>query len=209
MAEMEHAGSATGDNSVKDESAESKVTYLSDEDMRKRQSGVVSFIKELPMLILVALVVAWFIKTLIVQPFFIPSASMEPTFIRGDHVLVNKFIYRFVEPRPGDVIVFKYPVDMTVDYIKRVVAVEGQRVEIKSGTLYIDGKAVKEPYLSENSKVTSDFGPVTIKKDSLFVMGDNRNNSSDSRVWGMLPEENLIGKAFVIYWPPSRVDLVR
>lgn len=209
MAELEHATNVSSENSIGIDNAEKEVTYLTDDDIKNRQGGIVSFMKELPMLILVALVVAWFIKTLIVQPFFIPSASMEPTFTRGDHVLVNKFIYRFVEPEQGDVIVFKYPVDMTIDYIKRVVAKEGDTVEVKGGILYVNDKEVNEPYLSESAKITSDYGPVTVGNNKLFVMGDNRNNSSDSRVWGMLPEKNLIGKAFVIYWPPKRIDLVR
>lgn len=208
----EQASSATNENSINEPElnhAADDAIYLTDEEMKKRQSGLISFFKELPMLVLIALVVAWVIKTLIVQPFFIPSASMEPTFIQGDHVLVNKFIYRFVEPRTGDVIVFKYPVDPTMDYIKRVVALEGQKVEIKNGVLYVGNKAIRESYLAENAKTTSDFGPVVVPKNRLFVMGDNRNNSSDSRVWGTLPEKNLIGKAFVIYWPPPRIDLVK
>lgn len=177
-------------------------------DENIKESAAISFIKELPVLVLVALVVAWLIKSFIVQPFFIPSGSMEPTFTRGDHVLVNKFLYRFVEPVEGDVIVFRYPVDPDKDYIKRIVALPGQQLEIKNGKIYVDNKVVKEDYL-DNVITTADFGPVTVPNDKYFVMGDNRNNSEDSRVWGTVPEDNILGKAFMIYWPLTRVDLVK
>lgn len=179
------------------------------EEVKKQESSIVSFFKELPMLILIALVAAWVIKTLIVQPFYIPTTSMEPTFIKGDHVLVSKFIYRFTKPKQGDVIVFEYPLDPSVDYIKRVIAVDGQKFEIRDGKSYLDGKMLKEDYLPNKSGLSSDFEPVIVPKDKLFVMGDNRNNSADSRVWGMLPKKNVLGRAFVIYWPIPRISLIK
>lgn len=173
-----------------------------------KDNSFVSFIKELPLLIIVAFLVAWAIKSFIIQPFFIPSGSMEPTFYDGDHVLVNKFIYRFSEPKRGDVIVFKYPLDKTKDYIKRIIAVGGETIEVRSGDVFINGKEIYEPYLKSNV-VGSDFGPVKIPKNKYFVLGDNRDNSSDSRTWGLLPPKNILGKAIVLYWPLNRVGIVK
>jgi len=173
-----------------------------------RENALSSFIKELPLLIIIAFAVAWIIKSFIVQPFFIPSGSMEPTFIRGDHVLVNKFIYRFTGPKRGDIIVFKYPLDPSKDYIKRIAAFEGETIEIKNNVVHINGKEHRETYSTSPAPI-SDYGPYKVEKGKIFVLGDNRNNSADSRSWGTLPVNNIIGKSFVVYWPPNRIVLVK
>lgn len=180
--------------------------YLGQEETK--ENSFISFIKELPLLIIVAFVVAWAIKSFIIQPFFIPSGSMEPTFFDGDHVLVNKFVYRFSKPERGDVIVFKYPLDTSKDYIKRVIAVGGETVEVRSGDVFINGKEIYEPYL-KSEVVGSDYGPIKIPANKFFVLGDNRDNSSDSRTWGLLPPKNILGRAVVLYWPLNRVGIVR
>jgi signal peptidase I len=168
----------------------------------------------------IAILLALFIRTFVVQAFKIPSGSMEPTLLVGDHILVNKFIYGvkipvfrktlipISEPKRGDVIVFIYPRDTSKDYIKRVIGLPGDRMEIIGRTVYINGKRYKDThgYYSSESNLSSQlsekghFGPITVPKDSLFVMGDNRNHSFDSRFWGFVPLRSVIGEAFIIYW---------
>jgi signal peptidase I len=185
-----------------------------------------SFWRELPVLVLVALVVAILIKTFLVQAFFIPSASMRDTLLEGDRVMVNKLAYRFGDPAPGDVIVFDSPLheDDGENFvqailrnvgeslglsspdsalIKRVIAVGGQTITIRDNTVYVDDVAIDEPYIRTGSRMP-DFGPVTVPDDHVFVMGDNRSASQDSRRFGPIAESTIIGKAFVKVWPPGR-----
>jgi signal peptidase I len=170
--------------------------------------------------IALAVVLAFFIRTFAVQAFKIPSGSMLPTLQIGDHILVLKFIYGIrnpfnnevlipiSEPERGDVIVFIYPQDPSKDFIKRVAAVEGDTIEIKEKQLYINGKRAPDEYghydRSMNPTLLSDpsrnFGPVTVPEDKVFVMGDNRDHSYDSRYWGFVDLGALRGKAFMIYW---------
>jgi signal peptidase I len=174
----------------------------------ERGNSFLSFLIELPVLIIVAVILAWIIKMVIVQPFFIPSGSMEPTFYAGDHVLVNKFIYYFTEPKSKDVIVFEYPVDPSKDFIKRVIAVGGDKVKVEVGKVFVNGKELNEPYVPEK-KDSSNYSPRKVPKENVFVMGDNRTSSFDSRFWGFLPGKKIIGKAFFIYWPINRIGFVR
>jgi len=176
--------------------------------------------------IVIAVILALFIRTFVVQAFKIPTGSMEENLLIGDHLLVNKFIFgptetaleRKVLPvdtiKRGQVIVFKYPVEPDRDFIKRVIGLPGETVEIKEKKVYINGKMLDEPYVhflqppstnSEFHEVTSfdvreRYGPVTVPANQYFVMGDNRDNSQDSRYWGFLPRENVKGKAVLIYW---------
>ncbi len=160
---------------------------------------------EAAILVALAFGIAFVIKLFVVQPFYIPSGSMEPTLFPGDRVLVNKFIYRFRNPEPGDIVVFVAPRDVQErDFIKRVVAVEGQTVEVKDGKLYVDGKARDEAYIA-STRDHATFGPVTVADDNVFVMGDNRSNSSDSRVFGPFDRDRIVGEAFATYWPLSRM----
>lgn len=156
----------------------------------------------------IAVILAFVIRIFLFQPFYIPSGSMEPTLMIGDRILVNKFIYHFQEPKRGDVIVFKYPLEPERDYIKRVIGLPGETLEIRDSQLYINGEPVPEDYLPENLRFM-DFGPVTIPENAYFMMGDNRNNSQDSRFWGTLPREYIQGKAVVIYWPLTRIGLIK
>ena len=193
----------------------------------EKADAVRSFWKELPFLIVVALVVAVIIKTFLIQAFFIPSASMHDTLLEGDRVMVNKLAYRFGEPHRGDVIVFDSPLvahDQTESFlgrvvrnvgealglstpesalIKRVIALGGETIEIKGNRIYIDGVAIDEPYLTRPVNMDA-FGPLTIPQGYVFVMGDNRNQSEDGRVFGPIPDSDIIGRAFVRVWPPGR-----
>jgi signal peptidase I len=170
--------------------------------------------------ILVAIVIALFIRTFVVQAFKIPSGSMKQTLLIGDHILVNKFAYGVKipylhktlipidNPQRGDIVVFRYPVDPSKDFIKRVIGIPGDVIEIRDKKLYINGQRVNHDYgmhtdpriFGENARPRDNFGPVTVPPHSLFVMGDNRDESFDSRFWGFVDYKALLGKAFIIYW---------
>jgi signal peptidase I len=131
----------------------------------------------------------------------VESISMQPNLYAGDFVIVNKLAYKLGVPARGDIIVFRYPPDPSqTPYIKRVIGLSGDQIRIADGQVFVNEKLLNEPYLKVS---TSRGGEWTVPANSLFVMGDNRNNSSDSRSWGMVPLENVIGKALVIYWPPQ------
>ena len=185
-----------------------------------------STIREYAESIVIAVILALFIRTFVIQAFKIPTGSMENNLLIGDHLLVNKFIFgptassieRKLLPvrdiRRGDVIVFKYPDEPDRDFIKRVIGLPGDTLELRAKKVYINGTPLDEPYVhflappaaqSELHEVTSfdvreRYGPVTVPANQYFVMGDNRDNSQDSRYWGFLPRENVKGKALVIYW---------
>ncbi len=169
--------------------------------------------------ILTAILIALFIRTFVVQAFKIPSGSMEPTLVVGDYILVNKFLYgmrvpftgtkllQFVKPERGDVIVFIVPLDPSKDFIKRVIGMEGEKVQIIDKKIFINDQLIKDPWgdfenigSAEFRRAVENFGPVVVPKNSLFVMGDNRNNSDDSRFWGFLDANAVLGKAFILYF---------
>ncbi len=157
-----------------------------------------------------AVVVALLVKTYLVQAFRIPSSSMEQTLQIGDRVMVNKLSYRFGEPSPGDVVVFTRPegagTDPTApeDLIKRVIGVGGDTIATVDGVLQRNGAPVDEPYLQPGTVTTGLEQPVTVPDGQLWVMGDNRTNSSDSRVFGPIPVDSVVGRAEVVMWPPGR-----
>ena len=188
---------------------------------RKQPSGFTKFRKEWLEPIVIALVLVVIIKTFIIQNFKIPSSSMEDTLLIGDRLFAVKFIYgakipfsnirifKIRDPKPGDVIVFKYPNDPSKDYIKRCVAVGGQTIEIRDKNIYVDGELQKIPnhakYIDRNMLPyqigpRDNYPPTMVPEGSLFAMGDNRDNSNDSRYWGFVPYENLKGKALFVYW---------
>jgi signal peptidase I len=168
----------------------------------------------------IAIILALFIRTFVIQAFKIPSGSMEPTLLVGDHILVNKFLYgvkiplirktliQITEPQRDDVIVFIYPLDKSKDFIKRVIGLPGDTIEISDRRIYINSKLYQDMhgfYADQgnslaSSRVKNHFGPVTVPENSVFVMGDNRNHSYDSRFWGFVPIGSVKGKAFIIYW---------
>lgn len=170
--------------------------------------------------LVIAAIIAFFVRSFFIQAFKIPSSSMEPTLLIGDHLLVNRLsyvvkvpftdivVFELDKPVQGDVVVFRYPVDRSKDFIKRVIAREGDTVEIKDKAIYVNGKKMKDPwgYYSQAPVIPGDiaprdnFPPLKVPKDSYFVMGDNRDNSLDSRFWGCVKKEDLVGKALILYF---------
>ena len=181
-----------------------------------------SVLREYAESLIIAVILALFVRTWVFQAFKIPTGSMEPNLLVGDHLIVNKMIFspaatgleRALLPhreiRRGDVIVFKYPEEPERDFIKRVIGLPGDRLELRRKTIYINGQPLVEPYAhlsapaSESGGVTNDlrefYGPVTVPASQYFMMGDNRDNSQDSRYWGFLPAHYVKGKALFIYF---------
>jgi signal peptidase I len=167
-----------------------------------------------------ALVITLFLRAFVIQAFRIPSASMENTLLIGDFLFVNKFEYGpkipfthirlpgIREPRRGDVIVFQFPQDPSKDFIKRCVATEGQTLEVRNKQVLVDGRPLDESYAIHSDPTVrpagidsrDNFGPVTVGKDQMFMMGDNRDNSNDSRYWGQLDMDLVKGRALFLYW---------
>ncbi len=149
-----------------------------------------------------------FVRPFVLEAFRIPSESMVPTLQVGDRVFVNKFIYRFAEPERGDIVVFESVNGGEEDLIKRIVAGPGDSVAVRGGVLSVNEEPQNEPYLNREIADDSFFSPTRLSEGEVFVMGDNRANSADSRVFGPLPVENIEGEAFVRFWPPSRIGLL-
>lgn len=158
---------------------------------------------------------AFNIRTFVIQAYKIPSGSMIPTFEIKDHLFVSKFNYWFKIPEQGEIIVFKFPEDPKKDFIKRVIAMESDTVQIADKQVFVNGKQLVEPYKVHYDPMIipggprDNFGPIIVPKGCLFVMGDNRDKSYDSRFWGSVPKENLRGRALVIYWPFNRIRIVK
>lgn len=168
-------------------------------------SSLGTALRELVETLLLTLVIFLLIR-FAVQNFRIEGFSMEPNFHDGQFLLVNKVVYMLHPPDRGDVVIFRFPNNPARDFIKRIIGLPGDRVEIKEGTVYINGEVLHETYpLNEGSY---SYGPVIVGPDEYFVLGDNRNNSSDSHSWGMLPAKDLIGKAWISYWPPRLMGLI-
>ena len=139
-----------------------------------------------------------------VQSFVVVGSSMDPSLEDGQRLLVNKVIYRLREPQMGEVIVFHPPTGKSVDFIKRIIALPGDTVEIKEGAVYINELAIDEPYIKSTPSYT--MAEKEIPEGEYFVLGDNRNNSNDSHSWGTVPQQNIIGKAWLSIWPPGVID---
>lgn len=191
----------------------------SQEPTRKPQgkSALRNLLEFLGILLVAFVLVFGFVRPFVVEAFVIPSASMEPTLhgctgCNNDRVLANKFIYRFTDPERGDVVIFDVPFQQE-PLIKRVVGLPGDRIEVRNGKLFVNGEPQKEPYIADRPCIpgrlkTCSFGPVTVPKDHVFAMGDNRANSEDSRFIGAIPEQNIEGEAFLRFWPPGRIGLL-
>ncbi len=166
------------------------------------------FLEFLIILLVTFALVFGFVRPFVVEAFYIPSESMVPTLEVGDRVFVNKFVYRFSEPERGDIVVFESVEGGEQDLIKRVVAIPGDNVSVQNGALFINGERREEPYVNNKFPDDSFYGPTTVPQGSVFVMGDNRNNSRDSRFFGPVAVEHIEGEAFVTFWPPSHVGLL-
>lgn len=164
------------------------------------------FLIELVEIVLIAFALSWVLRTYVIEARKIPTGSMLPTIQLEDRVIVDKFFFKkFDEIKRGDIIVFHPPpsAHATDDYIKRVVGLAGDKVEIRNKKTYLNDQPLSEPYVINNAN--NDFGPIVVPNDSVFVMGDNRNNSADSREWGFLPVENITGRTLFRYWPLDQI----
>jgi len=170
-----------------------------------RWEGIGGAVRELVETLLLTLVLFLLIR-FAMQNFRVEGFSMEPNFHDGQFLLVNKVEYMLHAPQRGDVIVFRYPNDPTRDFIKRIIGLPGDMVEVKNSEILVNRVPLHEIYPLNIS--TYNYGPVTVGTEEYFVLGDNRNNSSDSHSWGMLPTKNIIGKAWLSYWPPQWVGMV-
>jgi signal peptidase I len=171
----------------------------------KKSGGVLEY---LVILLVSFALVFGFVRPFVMEAFWIPSGSMIPTLEIGDRVLVNKFIYRFTDPSRGDIIVFESVDNSNEDLIKRVVGLPGDRIAVRGGKLFVNGERQREPYTNKKLPDRSFYAQTRVPKNHVFVMGDNRGNSADSRVFGPLPEKNIEGEAFLRFWPPDRIGLL-
>ncbi|HOW42919.1 MAG TPA: signal peptidase I [Candidatus Omnitrophota bacterium] len=202
--------------------AKNNVQQSTVEKTGKRKSVIMEWIES----ILIAFVLAMFIRTFFIQAFKIPTGSMRPTLIEGDAILVNKFLYgakvpftslrlpAVRQPKRGDVVVFIFPLEPKKDFIKRLIGLPGDTVEIKNGTVYVNDEPLIEEgfskrYYYNQAEFKEPGKKITVPPDSYFVLGDNSASSQDSRYWGFVPHANMLGKALVIYWPPQRIRLIR
>lgn len=172
--------------------------------MSKKHRRVLRELVETTMMTLVVFV---FLITFVVQGFKVYGSCMEPNLYTGERLLGNKFVYRFEAPSRGDIVVFRFPPDPRKIFIKRIVALPGETVEIRSGKVYLDGDILDEPYL--RNLAHGDFPPQKVPKGRVFVLGDNRDASNDSRFWGDLPIKNIQAKAWFRYWPVARMTVFK
>jgi len=194
--------------------------------MKNKKKSKKSVIREWVESIVIAFILAMIIRTFVVQAFKIPTGSMRPTLIEGDIILVNKFIYgakipfidwrlpSLKEPQRGDVVVFVYPQNPKKDFIKRLVGLGGDSIEIKSGTVYVNDRPLMDPafdqrYYYNRGAFAEEGQQILVPEDSFFCLGDNSASSQDSRYWGFVPAKNIIGEAMVIYWPPRRIKIIK
>ncbi len=190
----------------REESGRSRRERRLEREKNKRKAGVA----ELVLTAAVAFVLVFgFVRPFVVEAYRIPTESMVPTLEVGDRVLANKFVYRFTEPERRDIVVFD-SVDEDDDQtlIKRVVGVAGDEIQVQGGVLYVNDEAQEEPYLNDADQSRGFYGPTVVPEGHIFVMGDNRGNSADSRVFGPLPLENLKAEAFMRFWPVSKISTI-
>jgi signal peptidase I len=165
--------------------------------------------------IIIAVVLALFVRTFIMGVFKIPTGSMKPTLIEGDHIFVNKFVYNFIPPKRGEVVVFKSTEEKKKYLIKRLVVFGGETLEIKEGSLYINDKPISgidsfgQRYYYNRGEFGGEGQRVAVPDKSFYMLGDNSAGSRDSRYWGFVPKKNLVGKAFLIYWPLYRIRVIK
>jgi signal peptidase I len=175
-------------------------------DWQRAGNSAFDFAKTL----VIAFLLAQLVMVSVAQAFQVEQYSMEPTLLPHDRVLVNKFLYRLREPRHGDIVVLRYPRDPHRNYIKRIVGLPGDKVQITDGHLVVNGERIVELYVNDKSgKPSGNYDVTTVPEDSFFVLGDNRNNSEDSRAFGFLKRSQVVGQAVMIYWPLNRIQVLR
>lgn len=186
---------------------------LIEPDKSQNKSSLWHRVKENSTTVLIALVLAFLIRVFIAEPRYIPSESMYPTLETGDRLVIEKVEYKFHAPDKGDIIVFHPPEKLRIlgyepnqAFIKRAIALSGETVAVKEGVVYVNNQPLAEDYIAAPPQY--DLLPITVPQGQLFVMGDNRNNSNDSHVWGFLPAENVIGHAVFRFWPLQRIGTV-
>jgi signal peptidase I len=157
----------------------------------------------------IAVLFCFFLITFVVQAFRVQGASMLPLLADNERIIVNKFVYRFQPIRRGDIVVFWYPRDPSVSFIKRVVGVSGDVVELRRGVLLVNGKRIEEPYVEARYQDDRSYPPVEVSEGHYYVLGDHRRGSNDSRNWGEVPERYIYGKAWFRFWPLSKLGFVR
>lgn len=170
-----------------------------------------SFMKDFLEVMLPALILFLVVHTFFLEARFVPSPSMVPNIEVQDRFLSNKTAYWFNEPQRFDIVVFQPPVELNskADYVKRIIGLPGEEISIKDGIVYIDGNALKEEYIAPERMAMDDFGPYSVPEGQLFMMGDNRNNSLDSRYWGTISFKDIKGKAWWRFWPVYRMGIVK
>jgi signal peptidase I len=188
-------------NSLFEESPE----IQDDQDIKDQQQGNKSILREIVETALLTLLIFLAIRTLI-QNFRIEGVSMEPNLHDGQYLIINKLVYYLHPPERGDVVVFHYPKNPRRDFIKRIVGLPGEKVEVRGKRLFVDGEEIEEPYALHAGKYA--WKPQRLGEDEYFVLGDNRNSSSDSHNWGPLNRDAIVGKAWISYWPPKHLGLV-
>lgn len=154
----------------------------------------------------IVILVGAVLRGVVLQPYLIPSPSMEPGMAPGDHILVNRLSYRLWAPTRGDVVVFAFPMDLKRTFVKRVIATEGETVELRDNKVFVNGDDIPEPYVKPGDYPP--YGPEKVPEGKVFVLGDNRRESEDSREWGLLPKNYLLGKAWLVYYPFQRFRFV-
>lgn len=172
-----------------------------------------AFFLDIVEVIVFAIAIFLFVYLLVLQPHKIKGDSMQPNFPDGEFLLADKVTYRLREPKRGDVVVFQAPVSPDEEYIKRIIAIPGERVAIREGKIYINDTLLTEPYLSKTlitnpGNFAKEGQEILVPENYYFVLGDNRAASSDSRTWGFVPFKSINGRAWVVYWPPEKTGLV-
>jgi signal peptidase I len=172
---------------------------------KQRGGGVWSALREVAETIILTLLIFVLVRA-VVENYRVEGSSMEPNLVGGEYLIVNKALYALRPAERGDIIVFRAPKSPDKNFVKRIIGLPGEKVELRAGQVYVNDKLLYEPYI--DARFGYSWGPAVVGSDQLFVLGDNRNNSSDSHSWGMLPELNVIGKAWICYWPPNSWGLL-
>ncbi|MBD3282419.1 MAG: signal peptidase I [Candidatus Portnoybacteria bacterium] len=172
-----------------------------------------NFTWEILKIVIISLAIVIPIRYFLIQPFFVKGASMDPTFLDGDYLIIDEISYRFTEPERGDVIIFKYPLDTSQFFIKRIIGLPGETVRIENGRVHINSEELEEEIILDESEYLSNTKTpgnieIRLEEDEYFVLGDNRRASSDSRKWGELEESYIIGKAWIRAWPINRLEII-